>query len=124
MSKPATITQTRDLIALFAATVRKVDEAKADDGKISIIEAIGMIGLTPQALAAWRDIDQVAGELADLDGTEADEIIEAVAAVFDRKIEGRDMRRKVDKTLIALHALADAAAEWREVNPPRPDIVP
>lgn len=89
------------------------------DGKRTLKELIGLASLIPGAWGAIGDSGQILAEFRDLDGLEADELIAYVASKLNYQIETKEMRLKIDKILIALHAIADANAQWFGINPPR-----
>jgi hypothetical protein len=94
------------------------------DGKRTVQELLGLFTLVPAAWDALKDSGDILAEFKDLDGFEADELIGFVAAKLNWQIETAEMRLKIDKVLIAAHAIADANAQWFGINPPRAQIVP
>jgi hypothetical protein len=124
MSRDArTITETREavtaLVLAFDAWVRI-----NADGKRTVMELVTLFSLVPPAWEALQNADQIMAEVKDLDGLEADELIAAVATKLNLHISTHEMRLKIDKILIAAHAIADATAQWFGINPPRAEIVP
>jgi len=94
------------------------------DKKLTFMELIGLLQVMPEAWDAIKGAGEIPKELADLDGLEADELIAMIAAHFNKDIPTPEMRLKIDKILIAFHALLDAAAQWFGVNPPKAQVIP
>lgn len=123
MKDARTIQETREVVTAIVSAFDKWHRANAD-GHVSFIEWLGFAQLLPEMFTALQRSSEIPKELADLDGLEADELIEMVATTINQQISTHEMRLKIDKILIAFHAIADAQAQWRGVNPPRPEIVP
>lgn len=124
MSRDArTIRQTGEAVTSIVTAFATWQRA-SEDGHVSFHEWVRMAGMVPEFWRAIEGASEIPKELNDLDGLEADELIEMVSTTVNSHIESEDMRLKIDKILIAFHAIADAVAQWRGVNPPRAQIVP
>lgn len=124
MSRDArTIKETREAVLAIVKAFDAWQKANADE-RVSFSEMVGMLQLIPGTWDALKGGSQIPKELADLDGLEADELIAMVAAHFNSQIPTNEMRLKIDKILIAFHAVIDAAAQWYGVNPPRAEVIP
>jgi hypothetical protein len=118
MSRNAqTIKETRE--AVVAIVTLFTEWQRISEGGRSLIETLGLLKHLPAVWEAVQNADQIPAELADLDGLEADELISLAAAAINVHIDTHEMRLRIDKILIAFHAIADATAQWRGVNPPR-----
>ena len=122
MRDARTIQETLQAVTAIVEAFHVWHKASADE-RVTWAEWAGFIRLIPQVWDAVSHAADIPRELADLDGLEADELLAMVASVINVQIETREMQVKVDKILIAFHAIADAVAQWRGVNPPRAEVV-
>lgn len=124
MSRDArTIKETREAVTAIVLAYDAWVRINAD-GKRTIQELLGLFALAPAAWDALKDSGSILAEFRDLDGFEADELIGFIAAKLNWQIKTAEMRLKIDKILIAAHAIADANAQWFGINPPRAQIEP
>ena len=122
MSRDArTIQETRGAVKTLVVVF--MEWQRISEGGRSLVETLGMLKHLPDLWQAIQGADQIPAELADLDGLEADELIALCASAINQQIDTQEMRLRIDKILIAFHAIADATAQWRGVNPPRAQIV-
>ncbi len=117
------IKETREAVLAIVKLFDAWQVANADK-KLTFLELVEMLRVMPEAWTAIKGAGEIPKELVDLDGLEADELIAMIAAHFNKDIPTPEMRLKIDKILIAFHALLDAAAQWFGVNPPKAQIVP
>lgn len=118
------IRETREAVTAIVCAFHTWQKASAD-GHVSWTEWAGFIRLIPDFWGAVQNAGDIPKELNDLDGLEVDELIAMVSSVIESRTPTHEMRVKIDKILIAFHAIADAVAQWRGVNPPRPtEIIP
>lgn len=121
MRDARTIQQTREAVSVIVSAFDLYHRANAD-GHISLVEWGSFVTLFPEVWRAAQQAAEIPRELADIDGTEADELIAFIAKAINPTITTNDMRLKIDKILVAFHALADALAQWRGVNPPKAEV--
>ena len=123
MRDARTIRETREAVVVIVQAFNAWQSASSD-GHVSFHEWVKFAGLIPEFWDAIESAGNIPKELKDLDGLEADELIGLVAHGIEMHVEGNVLRRKIDKILVAFHAVADAVAEWQGVNPPRAEVVP
>ncbi len=72
------ITQTKELLAAALTMFALTANAKADDGKVSRIEALNIVcQMGGHLWSAFAGIGDVPGEIADLDDAEIEELMQA-----------------------------------------------
>lgn len=114
MSK--TIEQTRDLV-LFGIQLSTIIRADLEDGKMSIFEILGLIKLIGPAQTAIEGIEQVPGELLDLDSEEAKEIFDAIREAVGSNLDDERARAIAKDSLDGVQSLLSAIASIRNINP-------
>lgn len=122
MRGATTIQETRDVVILFASAFDAWVKT-GSDGKRSLMEWIGFSALLPQLAAALKNSGHIIDELRDLDESEMDDLIRAVAPMLNEQVNP-SFHRKINKLLVFLHAGVDLEAEWRGVAPPKAQVVP
>lgn len=119
----AGIKETKECAAAIAATLAAIDGAKADDGRVSRLEAFGFLRLAPEVFTAIVGVGAVPVELKDISPEELDDIL----GEFIRRGVIPDDPAKRDRLDIAMRiawAIIGGVNEWQNIsNPPRPDIV-
>lgn len=76
------VKNTLEVLAFANGMIKDLAAAKADDGKISIVEAVSVsLGNASAGISAVMDADQIGAELSDLDAKEIKLIAEAGIAL-------------------------------------------
>lgn len=88
------ITQTADAVTFFAKLFAKIEEARADDGKVSGWESTGFVTLALPAINAVKGIGNVPAELADLTPEEYDALLGLFFDNGGRKVVPDDEKAK------------------------------
>lgn len=101
--------ETEDVLKFITNAVEVVKLAKAD-GKIDINDAGLLFGLTPSALAAFQNGQNIPVELADLSQDEIDYLSE----IYGASIQNENVRRALYGFAILADAVADEVRERRE----------
>jgi hypothetical protein len=72
------IKNTLEVMEFANSLMKDLAAAKADDGKISVVEAVSAsLGNASAGIAAVMDSDQIGAELSDLDAAEIKKLAEA-----------------------------------------------
>ena len=101
--------------------IMKIGEARDADGpkgkKISIAEAIGLgIFAVPKAMEHVNDAEQIRSEIRDLDSGERHEWVTRMSEELD--LEDDKIENVVEKSLVALNAVADAVEAGLDARKP------
>lgn len=96
------ITETADAVVFLAKLFSRIEEAKSDDGGVSMWESAGFVTLAPAAIKAVKGIGNIPAELADLTLEEYDTLL---GLFFDNG--GRDVVPDDEKAKALLDVCSD-----------------
>lgn len=116
------ISETAEIIAALAGVFSAIAEARADDGKVSRLEALGMVRFAPAIYRALRGLGTAGQELRDLSPEELEALVGTFLNAGGDALVPRDalLRDRMDVLFRAAHSLLRGVREWENLtNPPK-----
>lgn len=116
------IQETAEIIAALAGIFTAIADARADDGKVSRLEALGMVRLAPAIYRALRGLAAAGQELRDLSPEELDALAGTFLDSGGDALIPHDalLRDRLDVLFRAAHSLLRGVREWENLtNPPK-----
>lgn len=117
-----TIKETKDII-LFGMFLCKTLRSDLADGKMSVLEIIGLWKVIGPAQDAFSGIANVPKELGDLDEAEIQEVVALVRDYIDGTVTEGVARDIANRSINAVQELLKTVSLIRDIHPV-PEIVP